>query len=340
MTKFLKKHIAENMDSWQSQNKTNTDNSAPLLSVFVDRELESIEAALTRVVERELFWSQDVPLDNSDPEGSEFITYKRLGRYGLAKWINGSSNDLPSVGNYMEEDTLKVHSFGVSFGWDYFKLLNAAKANFPLQVEEAEAARMAANDFLNDVTYYGAQAGLGAGGAKDMFGLVNNPDVTVYNLPAGATTGLIPWADKNADEIEKDIANIIGIGQDATKRRFFTNGMSLMLPPAAYRKLQRKITFNDSSYDSLLDLILKGGWGITEVKARYELETAAIDGGGRAILYHNNSDVVRIKVPHMPKALYDMQNIEGLRIRIPFVARTGGVQFRLPMAAIYIDGIS
>lgn len=333
----LNTQISANMDSWVK----NQDNGAPQLSVFVERELESIEAKLYRRIENELFWESDVPVDMSDPEGCDSVTYKRLGRFGIAKWINGSSSDLPSVGLYMEEFNQKVHQAGVSFGWDYFQMLSANKSGFPLSTEEAEAARTSLNNFLNDVCYFGAQSGDGIGGPKTMFGLTNHPDVTIYNLAAGATTTVIPWTGKNAAEIELDMINIIGTGQDLTRGKFFKKGMKLLVPPAVLRVLElKKITHNDSAPATLSDLFLKPSFGISAIEGRYELDAAAIDGGGRGILYHPQDDVLKMKIPHPIKALYDLQNVQALKINIPVVVRTAGIQLKLPMAVIYIDGIA
>jgi hypothetical protein len=171
--------------------------------------------------------------------------------------------------------------------------------------------------------------------------LLNNPNVSIVQASTGSTTSGVYWEDKNAQEILVDIKAAVSTPRAATKS-FYKNGFTLLVPPVAYDALaQSKLTFYDSDSKSLLNYILEQkGLGITEIKERYECDNADFDGEGRALLYVNNSDVIKHKLPHDIRALYEMKSIQDLEMLIPVICRSAGVVFYRPMAMCYIDGVA
>ena len=75
------------------ETKAKLDSQAPNLSIFVAKELESMEARLREFIERELYFAEDCPIDQSDPEGAQTVSYKMMGKIATAKFIDASNKN-------------------------------------------------------------------------------------------------------------------------------------------------------------------------------------------------------------------------------------------------------
>jgi hypothetical protein len=317
------------------------EDAAPNLSIFVSQELESMEARLREFKERELYYAEDCPIDQSDPEGCQEISYKMFGRIDAAKFINGKSTDLPAVNLYSEKFSQDVKNIGNSFNLDYFEMKHAQMAGISLEGRLVDAARKGINRKLSDITYFGGVNPVsGAVDVPGLYGILNNPNVTVLQAATGATTAGVAWEDKNSEEIMIDIStaieNIINVSKGEYK-----DGFTMLCDKDCYSKLKfSKLTFNDSDKKSLYDYILESGLGIDAIKLRFECAEAGLDGNGRVLIYRNDSEVLAHKLPMSTRPVYEMKEINGLQMKVPCVARSGGVVFYQPMAMIYIDAVS
>ena len=323
------------------ETKAKLDSQAPNLSIFVAQELESMEARLREFIERELYFAEDCPIDQSDPEGAQTVSYKMMGKIATAKFINGKSTDLPAAEIYAEKFIQNVQNLGNSINLDYFELQHAQMAGVSLESRKIDSARKGLNQKLSDITYFGGvNKDTGVNDIPGMYGLLNNPNVSIVQASTGATTSNIEWEDKNAQEILVDIKAALNTIISVSKG-YFKDDFTMLCSQDEYNTLKfSKLTFNDSDKKSLYDYILKSGLGISAIKLRFECENAGLDGNGRVLIYRNSSEVLTHKLPMGIRPLYEMQEISSLQMKIPCVARTAGVVFYNPMAMIYIDGTS
>ena len=69
------------------------------------------------------------------------------------------------------------------------------------------------------------------------------------------------------------------------------------------------------------------------------LSEAGAGGGGRIVAYRKALDVIRFHLP-MPRMVLPVHQKSIMGFETGIIARTGGVEVRLPGAMAYMDGVS
>lgn len=268
-----------------------------------------------------------VPVNSEAGPGVEFITWKEYTPFGMAEVIANYANGLPRVQVKGDEQSAKVRTIGVAFGYSLEDVKKAQRAGRPLASAEASAARRAVEQKIDAVIF----AGDAAHGLK---GIANQANVSAGTVPNGAG-GTATWATKTPMEILEDLhaaANGIVL---ATLEAEAPNTMAM---PLAQYQLITTTRMSVDNPQTIAQAFLTSSPYITRLVPAAKLAAAGAGGTDRMVTYDASSDVLEMHIPeeftqHNPHAL------SSLAWEIACTATLGGVTVYRPMAMAYHDGI-
>lgn len=296
-------------------------------TLFLARELESIEETLYEWEEKELKYRALVPVSNEDSPGADTITYRMITMIGMAKIIANYSDDLPRSDAITKEYSQSVKTIGTSFGYNTQEIRAAALANKPLDRIKADSARRAVREKENRIVWTGDDS-------HGIIGFLNNPNIPVIAAPAGA--GGTTWALKTPDEILDDVALMVSTGR--TQSKGIHSGDTLLLPIAQHTILTTKPRATNSDTTLAKFILQNDAYGIKQIDWLDELTNAFIGGTkDGAVLYEKNPRVITNRIP-LEMVTHPAQE-RGLEFIVPVEARNGGVVVRYPLACLFMTGI-
>ena len=298
-------------------------------TLFLARELESIESTLYEYEQRELKYRELIPVSSRDNPGAESVTYRMITKLGMAKIIANYSDDLPRADATTAEYTQKVKSIGTSFGYSTQELRAAAMANVPLDTIKADAARRAIREEESTLCWTGNTT-------YNITGFLNNSNIPSQAVTAGV--GGSTWALKTADEIIKDISD--GVSQIRSQSLGLHSANTLLVPIAQYNLISQ-LPRSSNSDTTVLEFVTKPGntFGLTLIDwLSSELDnafTGSTEDG--AVFYERSNKVLENRIP-LEMVIHPVQE-RNLEYIIPVEARNGGVVVRYPLACLFMTGI-
>ena len=298
-------------------------------TLFLERQLEEIEAKLYEYKQRELKYREYIPVSNRDNPGAESITYRMITMVGMAKIIANYADDLPRADATTQEYTQRVKSIGTSFGYSKQEVRAASMANVPLETIKANAARRAIREQENTLAWTGNTT-------YGIVGFLNNPNIPTQAVGTGTSGDT--WALKTAAEILKDIADSTGAIRTTSKGLHEAD--TVLLPIPQYNIIATT-KINSLSEKTILQEITEPGnaYGIKTVGWLPVELTSAFTGDTEdgAVFYERDPEVLENRIPlEMEIDPVQKKNLEFL---IPVEARNGGVVVRMPMACLFLTGI-
>lgn len=298
-------------------------------TLFLQRQLESIEANLFKQKLKELKYRLHIPVSNRDNPGANTITYRLITMIGMARIIANGASDLPDASAFVQEFTAKVVSIAVKFGFSTQDLRAAAMTNMSLETIGSDAARRSVRERESGIAWNGDEQ-------HNIQGFINHPNVPVVAAPAGA--GGIPWVDKTADELIFDVG--LGVTTVRDQSRGTQNADTLLLPIPQYN-LIAQLPRSVNSDTTVLEFITKPGnaFGLKTVDWLPDELVNAFTGGTEdgAIFYEKDPEVLEQRIP-LEMQILPVQ-IKGLNFEFPVEARNGGVVVRYPLGIMFLTGI-
>jgi hypothetical protein len=295
-------------------------------SVFFTRENEYIKTKTYDAKPSALKGLTLVPIASDLPDGITEITYRRFNEAGEAKLIADYAKDFPRVDVFGEEYTVKVKDFGDSYGYSIREIRASMRNGKRLDQRRALAARRAHERNLNKATLLSDSVG-------DTFGVLNFPGITEATLPADGTGGSKAWANKDVDQILRDINVML----DAVIQP--TNGIevpdTLLLPLSAFTKLTNT-RLGDNTI-SLMKYVRENFPQITRIDWLNELKGLGAGGVNRIFVGKFDSDHVENQIINQFEQL-EVEH-EGGEYTIPCISSTAGVIVYYPMAFAFADGV-
>lgn len=294
-------------------------------TLYIAREFENVAArayetkyGVQRV--REL-----IPTDASIPQGTGVFSYKVYDRVGIAKIIAAYSTDLPRVDVKATEQLGRVRVLGASYGYSILEIEKAAQTRVGLEQRKANTARQAIEEQIASIAMNGSAD-------FNLLGLLNQPNVTVYTIPNGAS-GFADWPRKTADEI---LADMFGIADAITAA---TNNVevpdTLLIPDARFSLINRMRV--DVGGDTILSFFLKNSRKIRNVDSWLNLSGAGAGGTNRMVAYRRDPDALGLAVPREFEELEpEKRNLEYV---VDCIAEVGGVIVWYPLSMAYGDGV-
>jgi hypothetical protein len=309
------------------------DNPQAALSYLVSN-ISYIEAEAYEIQYPEIIYPQLIPIDSSAPEWTKSITYFSLDKVGQADWLNNVATDMTYADIVRDKFEQGIEMAGVGYNYTLEELGQSMMVpGMNLTAEKARAAVFAYEVFMDNHALRGSAS-------KHLYGLFNNPYVTVVTARTGAG-GTSHWSGKTADEIITDV-------QDALTG-VYTNSLTVemadtvLMPIGELQKLANIRIPN--TYGNALDYLARynlytfNTGAPLMIRGVLGLDTAGADGGGRMIVYRRDPNVLRLHVP-MPHRFLPIFQRSAIQFDVPGIFRVGSVEIRRPGAVRYIDGIS
>ena len=295
-------------------------------TMFLKRQLESIEGKIYEFKQRELKYRNFIPVSNRDNPGAETITYRMLRKVGMAKIVANYAKDLPRADAYMTEYTQKVKTIASSVGYNTQEIRAAQMANVPLDIEKSSSMRRAIRELENSICWAGdTETGI--------IGILNNTNIPT--LAAAAGVGGTTWALKTAQEIIVDVRTVM------SQVRQQSNGIhevNTILMPRAQYDLIEGLLINTTTTQTVLQFLKSVYPNVTFDVLETELDSAFTGGTEDGLFaYEKDADVLEQRIP-LELTLLPIE-ARGLELMICGEARNGGVVVRYPLAMTFFTGI-
>jgi hypothetical protein len=296
-------------------------------SAYFARELEHIKSQTYDAKPKELKALTLIPISVEAGPAASQITFRRYTGVGIAKIISDYAHDFPRVDVYGEEESVKVHSIGDSYGYNLMEIRQAALTpGKNLETRRALTARRAHDEKVNELALKGAAE-------NHIQGFLDYPGMTEAVIPADGTGGSARFRDKDEDKILRDL-NILTDGVILpTYGREVPD--TLLVSRAVYNFLANKRLGDNET--TLLKYILSNNPDLKRVEWLNELGGAGAGGTDRAIVGKFDEEHLTLELPQPFEQFDPIQ--KGMEFEIPCHSRCAGVIVYYPMAFAYADGV-
>lgn len=293
---------------------------------FYISQLSTLESKIYETKYRNIVYQEFVPIDTSDPEWVDDITYLSYDAVTMGKFIGANAKDLPQVALNAKKSTIPVAYGGISYGYTLDELRKSAAMRMPIDTIQAQMSFRGYQEHCQRLAFQGDSA-------RGMYGLFNNPNVSLAN-------SILDWDTVTNDQKVEDMNGVlVKVWQDS-KEVHLPNVFALDSPRWAHIASTRMAAGTDTT---ILEYFQKNnlytartGQPLT-IKNSLELATAGAGGGARMMAYELTEENLVMKQP-MPWRPLPPQPL-GLRIDVPCEYKSGGVEFRYPGCAHYRDAI-
>jgi hypothetical protein len=302
---------------------------------FMVQQASYIEAEVYRIRYPDIQYPNLIPIDTAGGDWVKSKTFFSMDRAGHADWFHHLGSDMPLADIERTKYEVGIEMAGIGYRYSLEEVGQAMMIpNFALTTERADAARRAAEEFLDNLALRGDTV-------KAMYGLINNPLVTSVTAIADGTGSSSLWSTKTDDQIIRDI-NVTALTPIFANSLQVENANTILVSPDRYAMLAtKKVQYNVMSvlewinrYNSYTALT---GAPLT-IRAVRGLETAGAGGTQRMIAYTNDPGVLKFHLP-MPHRFLPVWQTGPLVFDIPGIMRSGGLEIRRPNAMRYVDGI-
>lgn len=283
-------------------------------------------------------WPRDIVAKTgggwSEFSSNEFVDYAGTG--GNDKGIiGGQTNNIPIVQGNITKDIFRVFTWSNILKVPFVDQSKMQAIGRSLDQIYDKGLRLNYNKTIDFIVYQGWDK-------EDIYGLVNNPQVTASLVDAGASTKTT-WADKTADEILHDINQVIN--DTWANSEYDITGMAnhILIPPAKYTDIvTRKVS--EAGNVSILEYVLKNniannqGRNLAIVPSRWCIG-AGTGGVDRMVAYVNDDDRVNFDLPVPLSRGMSSPDVKELSYLTAYVAQISQVKILYYQCFRYRDGI-
>ncbi len=307
---------------------------------FLVSQLSVIEPQVYRIRYPDIQYPNLIPVDTSGNEWAKSVTFFSQDMVGQADWFHHMALDVPLADITREKHEVGIEMAAIGYHYTLEELGQAAMVpGTNLSADRAAAAKRAYEEFVDGIAIRGYPNA--ANQVKGWTGLINEPSVTVANAESDGNGSSPAWDDKNGDLIIRDVnAALTGV---YTESLTVEMADTIALPVAAFTLLGTTRLGANSDLSVLQWLqrynvyTAQTGQPLT-IRALRGLETAGSGGTGRMVVYRNDPQVLKIRIP-MPHRFMPVWQRGPLRFDIPGIFRLAPLEIRRPKAIRYIDGI-
>lgn len=298
------------------------------LSLFLARDLVHVRATVERTIYDALRTAEFVPASTDTPRGAQSYATRLLDERGKAKISHTLAGDSPRADVSASEDIKPLVNIRGSYGYDVQDLEYAAFSGIALPRERAIACGNMIARGLDDV-------GRSGDAATGLTGFFNSATVTVHGLTNGE------WNTET--DPDKILADLYEIEQTiiTAARDNQPMGYTLILPTAYEGKLAT-MKAGTNTQMSVKEYFLKNARVVTSVERWIKLDDAvtpdvAASDAPMGICYAKNPSSLYWPIP----ITYEEQppELDGWEWLVEARARCGGVEFRQPALALYIENL-
>jgi len=308
-------------------------------NIFFARQLEYIMTQTYDVIYPEYKAQRLFPVMTEAGPGAESITYRQFDRVGMMKVISNYSDGLPRVNVKAKEFTTPVRPFGASYGYNIDEVRAARFANKPLEMLEAEAARQAYEQTVNQIAYFAYPSDGVWGG---LTGILYQPNVTISGAAYGNWTNGSMTADQCLFDMNVAVANQIVL----TKGVEMPDTMLLPLAQWAYITSTPRSQYSNFT---IAEFFLQNNPSVKTLEALNELQTvtpkpSTIRAGGTStastnvmVLYKKDPRKIQLHIPQPFEQFPPEQR--GLEWLIACHAKIAGIITPYPLSISIVEGI-
>lgn len=295
-------------------------------SVFLTRELNHVMTEVYKTLYAPRNAEIVMPIGRSISEGAKTFTWKESDRVGKAKVSADMPNDIPMANVFLKENTGVVRNVTIGYKYDVLELKAAAKGNFNLLSEELSAAVEGHSDTINTIAWYGDAA-------NNLPGLFTNSSIPSLTLPADGTGSSKTFATKTADQMIRDVGNLINTVREQSKGTL--KATDVWMPLAQFGILER--TKTSTASDTTVLAFLRNVYPDVTFRVVDELDGAGAGGTDRMYALANSQQNFSLEVPMQLQQF--APQLTGLVYIVPMLSRIAGVLVKRPLALVWADGI-
>lgn len=296
---------------------------------FFERQLTHVKAKAYDVRYPELKAAAGliIPISNEAGPGIENINYRQYDMVGMAKLMRAYGKDLPRADVSAKEFSSKVRTVGTSYGYTIDEIENAQVAGVPLDQKKANAARRANDELVDRIAFEGDTE-------FNIQGMNNNANMTEVTIPNDGSGSSKTFASKTADQIIRDLNDVVNTPNDVTNGLEFADTLLLPVEQHSYIASTPRASNSDTT---ILQYFLRNNPFIKAVIPWHRLNGAGVGGDDRMIAYRRDPDYISLEIP-VPFEQRPQQE-DGLEFVVPCRSRFGGVIIYYPLATAFADGI-
>lgn len=274
-----------------------------------------------------------IPVDTAAPDWAKSVTFYSSDQFGRADFVHHLAKDIPLADVTREKFEQGIEMAGIGYRYSLEELGQAMMLGIPLTADKAAAARRAYEEFVDDVALRGHTN-------KNWEGLINHSSVTVIALEADGDNSSQAWEDKTADQILRDINDVLTGIYTTSLTVEMANTLLLPVAMVAYLATRR---IPDTTMSIMDFLTTKNSYTAVTgqpvvIRAVRGLENAGTGGTGRMVAYRRDPEVLKLHIP-MPHRFLPVWQTGPLVFDVPGIFRLGGLEIRRPGAVRYADGL-
>lgn len=296
-------------------------------SAFFNRELAFVKSKTYDAKLAELKGLSLIPISTEAGAGINEIVFRQYRGVGFAKVIADYAKDFPRVDVYGEEQSVKVKGIGDSYGYSIKEIRQSQRAGKNLDQRRAMTARRAHDEMMNKMA-------LKSNAVDGTNGLLDYPGITEVTLQADGTGSSKTWASKTADQIVRDINDMVNAVMEPTSAREIPD--TLLLPITQYNDIASRRIGEDGT-KTLMKYILENSPYVKRIEWLAELKGFGTGGTDRALIGRFDEEHITLEIPQ-PFEQFEAQQ-EGMEFTIPCHSECAGTIIYYPLAFAYADGI-
>ena len=293
---------------------------------FYISQLSFVEAKIYETKYRKIVYQNLIPVDTSDPEWVDSVTYTSYDAVTVGKFIGANAKDLPESDITANISTIPVFYGGINYGFSLDELRKSQAMRIPVDTTKASASYRGFQEHAQKVAFFGDAD-------RGITGLFNGVNVQSDN-------SVVNWATATGQEKVADMNGLlIKVWQNSAEVHVPN---MLVLPSDHWAQISsdRMDTGTDTT---VLEFLKKNnlytdmtGQPLTVVP-NYELKTAGAANAPRMMAYELDAENLTMKMPLPWRSVAPQP--KGLRVDVPAEYKFGGTEFRYPGSAAYRDFI-
>lgn len=293
---------------------------------FYISQLSTLENKIYETKYRNIVYQDFVPVDTSDPEWVDEVTYFSYDAVTVGKFIGANAKDLPQSDLTASKSTIPVFYGGNSYNYSLDELRKSQAMRMPVDVTKARMSRRGFEEHAQRVAFFGDAD-------RNVTGLFNNANVQTDN-------SVVDWSTATGQEIVADMNGLlIKVWQNSAE----THVPNVLLLPSDQWAIISNKRMDSGTDTTVLEFFKMNnlykdltGADLT-IKPNFELKTAGVASVPRMMAYELNPDNLTMRMPLPWRSLAPQP--EGLQVSVPAEYKFGGVEFRYPGSAAYRDFI-
>ena len=303
---------------------------------YLASNMAHIESEAYRQQFPEYKYAKFVPLDKSAPEYAAQVGVRVLAYRGGLQRYAALGTDQPTADVAQNIQFVDVHTFITGYRYSVLELNQAKAYGLPLDAERVIAVRATAEADTNKIMLAGGLQNEGQFLATGE-GLFTGPSVPTTTSTATLESVIKAGGDgmaQNVLNIFSAAYNAVYVDQSGTVHEPNT----FLMPPSIKRLLNSTLLGASNASNYTLLQFLKVNYPDCDFDDDINLETAGANGTRRLMTYKKD---IRVVKGHLVQELKfgQIEGPNGMTFYVPATMRTAGVEWRVPKAAHYVDGI-